>query len=161
MYVVPTAVHSVCGQDGAHPVSNLIDEDTGTQWWHLSGDPHWFILDLGKVYKVVGFRYFGCNLTRCKLEDVSVYVSETPDNWGAALFGPQTLGYGGQWWNYSLTAEKLGRYVYVTIPTTGSTSDEVYSSEWQAEAAESYQANDDDSDMDVATRDNVALAIVA
>lgn len=160
MYVVPTAVHSVCGQEGDHPVSNLIDEDTGTEWWHLSGHAHWFILDLGRVYRVKGFRYYGCNFTRCKLEDVSVYVSETPGNWGAALFGPQTLGYGGQWWNYPFATEKLGRYVYVTIPTTGSISDEIYSREWQAEAAEAYQLNDGDSGTGVASRSDIALVAV-
>jgi len=116
----PTAVYSVCGQDGNYPASRAIDGDTGTSWRHSTTENHWIILDMGKTTDISKIRIYQSGTSSYRWgqsSGIEVYVSNDPANWGSAVW-VGTLDASG--WRESGTFSKQGRYVRLYSRSTSS-----------------------------------------
>ncbi len=112
VWQTPSAIHSSCGYTGSPP-SNTIDDNTATEWKHDVIESHWVIYDLGQAYYVKKIRVY-CGVNR--LDDVCVYVSNDPQNFGSPVidfWDPPSQG-----WNESPAFFKKGRYIKLVFGTT-------------------------------------------
>ena len=121
---------------GEHSESYDLDDalDRAGNWYHGDAHVHWFILDLGQTYtiKKVHARSAQANGPT----DVNIYVSDSKDDWGAAV---------GEGWNFHEicsswsefdTTDKDGRYLKVEIEgTAGGSPAAVY---WGCNYQSSY-----------------------
>ena len=116
----PTGVHSKCGEHAASPVTQLIDGNTGSRWLCQAWHEHFVILDLGERKMVEQVRIYSNGSTSCSwLKSVSVYVSDDPEDWGAAVTsGWSFVTEGSSQWNTRNVTDKAGRYIKVVIPHT-------------------------------------------
>ena len=108
-WLIPTAIHSKCGEHPSYPATYAIDEDTESFWVHLATCFHWIVFDLGATKALTKVRVWGELQGWGYGGDSEVYVSDDPGNWGAAVWvGTFTLW--GQWYE-SGEFSKSGRYV--------------------------------------------------
>ncbi len=112
-----TSAHYVlhCGDDGLNTIEEALD---GTdQWYHGTDETHWFFIDLGEEYNVQKVR--GRSNGNDDPIDVNIYVSNDPDNWGAAVAsGVDFSNTASPAWVEVDTTDKDGRYVMVEIEDT-------------------------------------------
>ncbi len=160
-WITPDAVHSACGDSSGQPPANLIDGNTVTYWKHLEDEYHWLIVDLGKTRMVEQIRLWKGASSSFQWQEMDVYVSDNPASWGAAVATNITIPQGSGWEEVDVT-DKAGRYVKLDHIHTLSEVNTLFGYEFEVlTSALPYQANYEGGAADVATRDNVALAIVA
>jgi len=106
----PNSIHSYCG---GNPV-NTIDDVLSTDWQQNVQERHWVVYNLGQSYVVKKVRVY-CGTTR--IDDVDVYVSDDPQNFGSKLvelWDPVNSTN----WSESPSFYKQGRYVKIEFGTT-------------------------------------------
>lgn len=160
-WVSPIAIHSVCCDVDTWR-TRFIDGNTDTYWSTHINHLHWIIIDLGVSRVVEQIRVYLKVAAACKWDVVDVYVSDDPEDWGAAVAMGLSLTTINSWNERDVT-DKTGRYIKLeSIDTQASTGNSCYGYEFEAlTSALPYQANYEGGAVDVATRDNVALAIIA
>lgn len=110
-WTTPSAVHSKCGDDAFHPVSEAKDGFIVTYWRHYSVCYHWIIFDLSQTYTVSKIRSYQAPVSSYrwgKAAGLDVFVSDDPASWGSAVW-TGILNSSG--WQESGAFSKDGRYV--------------------------------------------------
>ena len=109
-----TNLSSYCGQEDGTSLSNALSGSA--RWYHSTNHTHYFILDMGVSHTWTKFR------SRSNQTDdptkVSIYVSETNGDWGAAVaVDISTWQDSAAWVEYDST-DKIGRWIKVEITET-------------------------------------------
>lgn len=114
------AVNSYCGQETSYPASNSRDNNTGTEWKHLTNELHWIVYDFGSSIPVGGVKiYFGGLGSGWS---VSVYISDNLADFGAKVIDGWGISGAANWYSQGFVP-KTGRYMKVTIdPNTSDNS---------------------------------------
>jgi len=106
--------NSIYGSCGGNPF-NTIDDILSTDWVHSVQERHWVIYDLGQSYVVKKVRVYCGSSDR--IDDIDIYVSDDPQNFGSKLvelWDPVN----GSNWSESPSFYKQGRYVKMEFGTT-------------------------------------------
>ena len=112
----PTAINDKCGENVSEQywAVNMIDENTGTYWYHDVSEEHWIIFDMGETYTVKKVRVYHVPYNTGN-EPKEVFVSDNTESWGASV-GASTANYwsDAEGWDEIDTTDKDGRYIKLT-----------------------------------------------
>lgn len=107
-------LHSKCGDKSGYRLSDALDGTT--MWAHNVNHQHWFILDLGDIYKVEKVRSRS-NYQADPL-GVYIYVSMNTTTWGDPVGEDIDTFRNTVTWVEEDTTDKIGRYVKVVATET-------------------------------------------
>jgi hypothetical protein len=112
----PSVYNDSAGQKDEYPSNLTIDRSTSTEWISFTS-PFWVIYDLGVEALVTGVNVYSTNysngFTPC---NITVYVSNNPNNWGSSLGECNFSDTTG--WHWCDNTDKAGRYIKLTVGTT-------------------------------------------
>ena len=112
----PTAVYDKCGETSPNVASRAIDGRFDRYWRHGSTCYHWITLDMGATMNLSKMRIYQGSYDWGGSDDVEVYVSDDPENWGSAVWtGPMDRW--GSGWKESGQFDAEGRYVKLVSNT--------------------------------------------
>jgi len=119
-WTTPSSIHSKCGESAPRLATRTIDENTGTEWEHMSAScNHWIIFDFSQTYSITKIRLYQSTYASERwglAAGLKVYVSDDPGSWGSAVW-TGVLNASG--WQESGAFSKNGRYVKLVSETTG------------------------------------------
>jgi hypothetical protein len=110
-WVTPIAVYDKCGEDGSHPATDAIDDNTGTYWRHGSTCNHWIEFDMGETMTINKIRIYQSGQSSRRWgqsQGIQLWVSDDPEDWGDIVW-EGVLDASG--WRESAGFEAQGRYI--------------------------------------------------
>ena len=109
----PTAVHSCSGYySPTYACTKCIDGITATgSWYDHDNHTSWIILDLGETLLVEQIRIYLRSASSMNWTNFDVYVSDDPENWGAAVAEGLSLTPSPGAWRVKDVTDKAGRYI--------------------------------------------------
>lgn len=114
-------IHYFCGEEVGSTLADALD---GLDFWlHIVDHTHRFDLDLGASYNISKVR--GRSLTARDPTDVTIWVSDDPNDWGAAVKAGIATWKDTLDWVEIDTTPKIGRYMSIRIYQTENVDDHI------------------------------------